>query len=68
MHVSSVSPPLSPRGSCHSRWVSSWEEQRRRLSSLGSEMIGSVDEWMCGWMDGLVSGWMDEQMASQMGG
>ena len=31
--------PLSPRGSCHSHWVSSWEEGRRRLSSLGSEMI-----------------------------
>ena len=52
--------PLSPRGSCHSHWVSSWEEWRRCLSSLGSEMIGSVDEWMGGWMDELrVDGWMD---------
>ncbi|XDA72002.1 hypothetical protein R6Z07M_002278 [Ovis aries] len=57
--------PLSPRGSCHSRWVSSWEERRRRLSSLGSEMIRSVDEWLGGWMgelrvmDGWTGEWMD---------
>ena len=52
--------PLSPRGSCHSHWVSSWEEGRRRLSSLGSEMIRSVDEWLGGWMGELrVNGWMD---------
>ena len=60
VYVPSVSPPLSPRGSCHSRWVSSWEEWRRCLSSLGSEMIGSVDEWLGGWMGELrVNGWMD---------
>ena len=58
MHVPSVSPPLSPRGSCHSRWVSSWEEQRRRQSSLGSEMIRSVDEWMGGQVDEQMAGWM----------
>ena len=58
MYVPSVSPPLSPRGSCHSRWVSSWEEQRRRQSSLGSEMIRSVDEWMGGRVDEQMAGWM----------
>ena len=58
VYVPSVSPPLSPRGSCHSRCVSSWEERMRRQSSLGSEMIRSVDEWMGGQVDEQMAGWM----------